>query len=80
MFKSQHGRTHHMRAMHHNTHGRPANPIDQEIQYPHYEDDFNDALSSHSDSEDMAVDSEILPQRNRIEHPHLTGMFTLLSS
>ena len=80
MFKSQHGHTHHMRAMHHNTHKRPANPIDQEIQYPHDEDEFNDAPSSHSDSEDMAVDSEILPQRNRIEHPHLTGMFRLLSS
>jgi hypothetical protein len=61
-----------MCAMHHNTHRRPlaVNIIDEEIQYPHNEVETNDTLSSHSDSEDMEV-----PQRTRIEHPHLTGMF-----
>ena len=72
MFRSQHGHTYHMHAMHHNTHKCPlaVNLIDQEIQYPHNEVESNDALSSHSDSEDMEV-----PQRTWIEHPHLTGMF-----
>ena len=78
MFKSQHGRTHHMRAMHLNTHKRQVNPINEEIRnHP-----------SDSDSEDiMAVDSETLssnrgpslPWMTRIEHPHLTGTMLCFS-
>jgi hypothetical protein len=75
-----------MRAMHHNSHKHPVNSIDQENQNPNNEVEFNDALSSQSDSEVLTVDSETrsnnrspsLPpgQSTRIEHPHLTGMFT----
>lgn len=86
MFKSQHRCTHHIRAMHHNSHKHPVNSIDsdQENQNPNNEVEFNNTLSSHSDSEDLTVDSETrsnnwspsLPQSTQIEHPHLTGMFT----
>jgi len=87
-FKSQHGRTHHIHAMHLNTHasgypinGRHHGQNGQEYVYHSNDDEFDGV-----DSPDTGIDSTALPpndERNdpgrlsgpqRIEHPHLNGM------
>ena len=81
-FKSQHGRTYHIRAKHLNTHGRTANferQNEQENWFHRIDDAVDGAQTSDIEGSAIAPNNEIndpgraVPQR--IEHPHLNGMF-----
>ena len=65
MFKSQHGRTYHMRAVHLNTNSRPINV------------DRNRSQSPQSSNDDRLAPTanERGPASKRVEHPRLTGMY-----
>ena len=89
LFKSQHGRTHHIRVMHLNTH-KHTNIIGRHTNEPyhHSADACDDAAQpSNMDSEGAGtlpdnIDNvpgapgALLPLQ-RIEHPHLSGLFMI---
>ena len=79
-FKSQYGRTYHIRALHLNTHNQGIN-IEwnghQNVD-PHSDDVLNDAYSLDIASEISGLLPNNDPGRpplQRIEHPQLNGMF-----
>lgn len=64
-FKSQHGRTYHMRAVHVNTNSRPININRNRSQSP----------QSSNDDRLEPTANERGPASKRIKHPWLTGMY-----
>ena len=81
MFKSQHGHTHHIRAMHLNTHNHTINRERWNAQENRHNDDvFGDAHISDIESTGPLPDDDPgRPLSQRIEHPHLNGMIVNLS-
>src|SRR5258707_15306134 len=90
-FKSQHGRTYHIRSMHFNTHNRTTNVRSdsgrnaQEMGH-HHSDDAVDTSDSESDAHSPDIErAGRMPEDDpgwplvsqRIEHPHLNGMFAI---
>ena len=63
-FKSNNGRTYHMRTVHDNTNSRPVNPVRHRSQSPQPPD--GGGLEAAPAANDL---------RERIKHPHLTGMY-----
>jgi len=83
MFKSQHGRTHHICVMHLNTHNHTINRDHWNAQEnSHNDDTFGDAHFSDIENAGPLPNLNDEPGRplpKRIEHPHLNGTITNLS-
>lgn len=66
-FKSQHGRTYHIRVVHINPNSHPVN-----MEHEQGHDGLDDA---HSESTDNANEHGTIQLHQRIEHSHLTGVY-----
>jgi len=84
-FKSQHGRTYHICAIHLNTHGCTTNVEcrnEQENEYHHIDDPVDSAQAPDTESMGLPPNNEVNDLGRallwRIEHPHLNGMLANL--